>query len=758
MKVQITQLIVIIFLAVVPMQELRADITSRALADSLNTYAGFPTCVPRVRVKNLRVNQGNIAVYTNKTLSCLALSEEELTNLRTKISRWVNGNNNGKVSIYSDGYELSELITECQSEHRHHGGSASLDGKTIALWPSHGMYYNSKQHIWRWQRATMWTIVEDLLSYELTHHWLIPMLENAGAYVLEPRAREGYYYQTKDSIWLWVGNQEIDPDVKVRYMGNEMGQIRRGGETSGVPQWMEGARYWLEYCGYPDSIWNPNIDNDYKDDLQCRGLWVNYLTGGSKQNPKQAGLGIPVDMCLALHTDGYSAETDSDYIGTLVIYTDQDQHGNKTFANGKSRMMINRTLADYIQTQIVDDMRQLVTPEWVRRELNNATYCESRYPVIPSALVEVFSHKNYADIQKCLDPNVQQLCCRAIYKGIGRWIQGEDFVVQPLPVYRLKCRIEGAPQEPCCQLTWAPTIDPLEPSARPTHYIVYTRKDSLDWDEGIVVEDTTYTFPMHAGIKYDIRVNAVNQGGKSLNGDIISTYLSTSSGNRPVLIVNAFDQVRGPEWFTDSTYAGIKTGSYPVPDGVSRVYMGDQFVYEKKLDWIDDDNCGWGMCYQDYAGQPIVGNTRDYPAQRGWTLAQGDTTYISYSYPEQWGEDSTLYSMTEIYFGQQRNGLYSSNIRHLIDNQINKGCDVHIIGKYLGSGMADSNEQKWAERTLNYKLRAPNATHQNRKENAPDALEPLGNKNHIIARYPDTRLVRAFSCKHGSANIIITCQ
>ena len=43
--------------------------------------------------------------------------------------------------------------------------------------------------------------------------------------------------------------------------------------------------------------------SDYKDDFMCRGDWVRWISGGSAMNPKEKGLGIPVDMSLGFHSD-----------------------------------------------------------------------------------------------------------------------------------------------------------------------------------------------------------------------------------------------------------------------------------------------------------------------------------------------------------------------------------------------------------------------------------------------------------------------
>ena len=88
------------------------------------------------------------------------------------------------------------------------------------------------------------------------------------------------------------------------------------GETSGYPRFC-GARYWLQWAGFPEEVYTPkNNTDDYKDDYMSRAHWVNALMGGSERLPDSAGLRIPVDMALAFHSDAGVRDGDG-IIGTL---------------------------------------------------------------------------------------------------------------------------------------------------------------------------------------------------------------------------------------------------------------------------------------------------------------------------------------------------------------------------------------------------------------------------------------------------------
>lgn len=65
-----------------------------------------------------------------------------------------------------------------------------LINRNIVLWNSHGWYYSHGSGRWEWQRPRLFQTVEDLLPTSFVLHYLLPMLENAGAYVFLPRERD----------------------------------------------------------------------------------------------------------------------------------------------------------------------------------------------------------------------------------------------------------------------------------------------------------------------------------------------------------------------------------------------------------------------------------------------------------------------------------------------------------------------------------------------------------------------------------------
>lgn len=637
------------------------------LGDSLTAYTGFSRVwSPPVRVKQLRVSGKRITLRTNKTLRDVRWTPENVADIKRRISMWVLGNTKGEVTILSGNTNIENLITDCARQTAKRSNSpkngqtnrADLTNRQIVIYPSHGLYFNHNRNEWIWQRATLWTTVEDLYSQEYVR-LIKRMLENAGATVLMPRA------------------------------GIE--QQERG--VSGMPQWTEGARYWLLSQGADSTLWNLYEGDEYKDDMKCRAMWVNSLES-------------PADLCLAFHTDGLDSGDDSTIVGTLAIYTAHDDDGKTTLRNGLDREKVNRNLADWIQTQVTEDLQHMV-PHWTRRQLKEANYCESRVPVVPSMILELLSHKNMADMKYGLNPKFRFAASRAVYKGILRYLNGPDASVQPLPVEQLSIGKDGL-------LKWKAPIDTLEMSARPTYYMVYTQADNGEWDVQQVT-NTQVRLENKRGVRYSYYVVAGNEGGLSLPSPIISSYISEKEENPTILVVDGFDEVYGPDWFADSTFAGIVPGSYACEDGFSCAYIGEQWNYRRADTWTNDDNCGWGSCYRDHAGQLTIGNTHDYAVLHGRALQQMGLTYVSCT--SEMARLDSSFAAVDYICGRNRMPVKADYLP-LLSEYLKQGGRLLISTDHLSA-----LDPKWTKRNLHASYYAAQATRsgkvQLRYENAP---------------------------------------
>lgn len=752
--------------------------------------------------------------------------------------------------------------------------SKGLYGRHIALWNSHGWYYENSLHRWEWQRARNFQVVEDIFPTSFVLQYLVPMLENAGANTLLPRERDfntnevivdnddpqsgyrevgqwkhggtgfavgekpyvsgdnpfemgtyrrlsandqfayaeyspnisetgeysvyvSYHYhpanvddakytvyhaggrseflvnqQMGGMTWIYLGKFKFieGADNKVivkanrlsqnKYIttdaikfGGGMGDIERNGLVSGRPRWVEGARYYLQYAGMPEMVYNIHQDTvDYNDDYKCRGEWVNYLKGapfGPTVDRETPGLNIPIDMSLAFHTDAGTTRNDT-VIGTLLIYsskggeTDWDDPDNSpelTFPGGQSRY-VSRDLADLIQTQIDDDIKAKYDPAWNRRDMWDAAYSEAWRPNVPSVLLELLSHHNFLDMKFGNDPEFRFDASRAIYKGILRYMSAQynfNYVVQPLPPSHLTAEVL---HEKVIRIKWKAKQDPLEPSAQPDKYMVYTRKDEGGWDDGILIHGEQCMIPsVDNGVIYSFKVKALNEGGESFPSEIVSVCNMPNS--KKVLIVNGFDRISGPERIETEKYLGfMDSWGKSVADVYDLAYTGSQYDFDAYSKWLDDDSPGNGASYADKESDIIIGNTKDYPALHGKAIRAAGYSFDSASDEAISNAliDIENYKIMDIIYGEQkatpwpkefkepRFRVFPKKIMSAVKNFTSKGGNVFVSGAYIATDLLDDTSKvNFASKVLKYRWMTDHAVNEGKVHSVNDAL--FGNNN-----------------------------
>ncbi len=882
------------------------------------------------------------------------------------------------VTINSTGKEISELIPNfyrdksvktdvsrlavpksrtaqiVRNQSRNVQFPNGLDNRNIAMWQSHGWYYENTLDRWEWQRARDFLTAEDIWTFSFVVPYLTPMLENAGATIWLPRERDlgkkevivdaekssqgseyreaGSNWQTSQQAgfalkypflmdgenpfqfghakttvakasadatanyipdipetgnysvyvsyspddknvtdaqytvshlggktlfkvnqsigggtWIYLGNFKFEKGKNpssgkvelsnfssepgkivsadaVRF-GGGMGNIVRGKEeqlkklfalrekdgwnidstqwvpfASQRPRYQEGARYFLQYSGFPDSLVyslnrtkvdysNRGTDaalyanresgkEDYKDDYMSRGEWVNYLMGapnGPTKSPNAKGMGVPMDMSLAFHTDAGTTK-DSSIIGTLVIY--ETTFEKEVFPNGQSKWA-SRDLADIVQTQVVNDLRVLHKADWTRRGMWNKKYFEASRPKVPALLSELLSHQNFADMYLAQDPRFKFDVCRAYYKGILKFLSyqnGYKYVVQPLPVNNFAMKLEGGK----LILTWKPVNDPLEPTAKPTGYRVYKRIGDGGFDEGVAVKDSTISLSdLTPGTIYSFKITATNDGGESFPSEILACSLPGNS-TKPALIVNGFDRICAPAAFDNGKEAGfLMSEDEGVPYINDMSYIGEQYDFNRKSPELDDDACGFGSSHADQETCVVPGNSFDYPYVHGKALLSNGLGFISIS--DEAFEDQVIdpksFSVFDFIFGEEKTTkrligipgrdytIFTPKMRDAIFKIAQSGGSKIIIsGAYIGTDLAlcgDTLSKKFAAEVLHYSPRTNHASKSGLiytvnslkmnsseqypyinawhpsiyKVESPDAIEPAGKGSTFLFRY-----------------------
>lgn len=859
----------------------------------------------KLSVTRVRTNGKTLNLYFSSDLSFYPWREKDVDWFKaTLLQEWDSVASGYQLgSIYTNRYELSQLVVPeidntgepsrdyprriddprtdniplvTRLESRHY--PLGLQGRHIALWQSHGRYFNEDQGIWIWQRATLHRTVEDMFTQSFVLPYLIPMLENAGAYTMTPRERdlqvreiitdndpafsgprdglirrEGSYsesgawesipegfadfkrqytfedlpfsagtartaqcsaqasatatwtptieergryavyvsYKTLENsseaaqykvyhmggvshfsvnqkrgggTWIYLGTFEFDKGTEGRVtlsnmgaegecvcadavkIGGGMGKLERGGSTSGVASSMEGAHYWMQWAGASEDI-TRNWETDYTNDFAARGLWTTMMK--EQKN-------IPFDLSFAFHSDAGVTQKDST-VGTLAIYTLRND-GEREFEDGRDRI-ISRLYTDYVQTQVVDDIRSDFNPLWNRRGLWDKSYSESRTTGVPGMILELLSHQNFEDMKYGLDPAFRFTVSRAVYKGILKTLSefyGCSYQVQPLPVHAFSSIIEGSQ----IKLSWEPTDDPKEPTATSDGYIVYTKIDDGSFDQGIEVRNNHFELDYTPGHIYSFKVEAYNDGGKSFPSEILSVGVPQGAdASKAVLIVNNFNRVGPPAWIDGDQYAGFESREDSGVPYLSEIaYIGDNYEFRRDRQYIDDHYPGFGASYDNHAGEIIAGNSFDYPATHGKALfALGRAFYSSSS--EAFCNMEVEAEVLDLICGKQGRSqnmgardyaVFPDQMRSSLDRFARAGGNIIISGANIASDCTEA-EAAFASSLFGYKLANSYGTSSGRigdmdfaqKPNSmvycaehPDGLNPASKSASIWLRYP----------------------
>lgn len=504
--------------------------------------------------------------------------------------------------------------------------------------------------------------------------------------------------------------------------GGGVGQTERGqAGTSGLPRFLEGARYQAQWCGLPDSLFNQDRGlNDYNDDIRSRSYLLNYLAGGSVYLPDKPGRGVPFELELAVHSDAGIRHDNSIY-GTLGICTTIDGYGSRIYPSGLSR----EASSDFVATMmnnVTSDISKTFNLSWTRRELWDRNYGETRTPDVPSAILEILSHQNFSDMKYGHDPLFKFTLSRAIYKSILQFVSFEhgikQYQVQPLPVRHFSATITP---EGKARLSWRATADTLCEQAKPTAYVVYTKIGQEDFDNGQVIEDaTSVELPISEGLQYSFKVTAINQGGESFPSEILSLRRS-AAGSKRVLIVNGFERVSGPAWVERNDSLGFDLREdIGVPYQYTTAFAGAQKIFAREAAGLEETHA-LGFSGKELVGKKIIGNTFDYPVLHGAAIAAaGNYSFASASREAliDGTVDAADYDIVDYICGLERDApqnLHSykslpTSVRNRLSAYLRSGGKLFLSGSYIGSDLKTESEKTFARQYLKYEYAGNAAT------------------------------------------------
>lgn len=773
----------------------------------------------------------------------------------------------------------------------------ALSGRNIALWQSHGRYYDVAEDRWKWQRCRLFGTVEDVYTRSYVVPFLVPMLENAGAYVMLPRERDsnttelvidadgkyavdgynehngknkwkqvpgvGFGYEEEilfngenpftmgharevkavrpkdtdrrsEATWsaavpetgeyaVYVSYPRLDnavPDVRYTVhtaagprefvvnqrmgagtwmylgtfpfaasdrsqtlvamsnvsdfdgsvgadavrIGGGMGNVARylpgqeeSAQLSGMPRWAEASRYYLQWAGMPDSVY-ANQENDYRDDIFCRPQWVNYM---------MKELNVPVDLVMAFHSDAGTTETDEETVGTLGIYYTYKKRGK--YADGRSRLIAG-DLCDAIVTSVVSDIREIYNQDWTRRKMRDASYIEARIPEVPTMLLELLSHQNFADMKYGLNPQFKFDVSRAVYKGILRYLADKKlapYIVQPLPPCGLSLVRNSDTRY---SLSWQPAVDPLESTAIPESYII-ERRVGTDLSAPFIPSDTvsypSLSVDIPDGEVHSYRIVALNSGGRSFPSEV----LAAGSPRNPlgfVTVVNGFTRVDAPDSFSVGSMAGFGLSDPGVPMGTDLSYTGAQFDFDRLAEWVHDDQPGFGASRANMETHLVYGNSFDFVLTHGVAAMEAGYGFDSRSV-KAFVESYDTPACVDLMLGLQRGDFktFPTELQQRLDGLATHGVPLFVSGSYVATdSRATSTDYEFLRRVLGIEWRTDRATvvgevkEINSRYNryfddgsfrfptaigsrpyavtAPDAIFPSSNLGATIMRYAET--------------------
>ncbi|KDR53750.1 golvesin C-terminal-like domain-containing protein [Hoylesella loescheii] len=482
--------------------------------------------------------------------------------------------------------------------------------------------------------------------------------------------------------------------------GGGMGNIRRGESVSGMPRALEGARYAAQWYGAPQEVYSSKEGrDDYGDDVNARALISNWWAGGSAFLPTKSGLGIPIELCLGIHSDAGADRRSKNIVGSLAICTSYFNDGR--LATGVTRNL-SVSFAESMLETIHHDLNRKFG-RWEVRELIDKNYSETRMPEIPSAILETLSHQNFPDMRLGHDPNFKFALARAVYKSILRFMcnqHGTTATVTPLaPSYfHINYLYNGQ-----IKLGWRETNDELEPTAKPTGYILYTAVDSAGFDNGQLVKQNEIELSLHPHSTYRFKVAAVNEGGESFTTETLSAYYQPEATST-ILVLDGFDRLSSPAVIETQQLQGFDLNEdLGVSLGTQAAWIGYQQNFNKWAAGVD----GWqGLGYSDSSmqGQLVAGNNQntvqthveDIAATRKYNVVSTSMKAV-----EKGLCNLSRYQCIDIALGLQRNDGHSLvNYKtftplgqKLIREYARNNGRLIVSGAYVGTDMRDSLDQ-----------------------------------------------------------------
>lgn len=162
-----------------------------------------------VKAKSLELKGDTVVVNVSENFRDIPFTPESIATFKSDVKTALGEDyKKSKVALLIAGDEVEKYFVDFDKKYaRKHAPfivdqdanrrfKKGLDGNIIATWQSHGWYFEDRLNRWEWQRARMFQTVEDMYTQSYVTPFLIPMLENAGAYVWDARERDTHNFSS----------------------------------------------------------------------------------------------------------------------------------------------------------------------------------------------------------------------------------------------------------------------------------------------------------------------------------------------------------------------------------------------------------------------------------------------------------------------------------------------------------------------------------------------------------------------------------
>lgn len=268
-------------------QDFLPDVKSR-VSTVVASYLPANMGIGQLKVNSLRLDDGDVVVDLSENFGDVPFTTQTIAQLKQDICQALGGSYRPKdIKLQIAGADIdnyfSEFSTDYKRSHSHFISEIDpnrhykrgLDGNIVAVWPSHGWYFEPLLNRWEWQRARMFQTVEDMYTHSYMIPFIIPMLENAGAYVWDARERDTHNFGA--------------------VVDNDGGQAQTGyAEHNGKQKWQAGKDAGFAYA-------RPTLRN-----------FENFFTEGTYRQVKSVKEAKQVSTC--------SWSVDMPEAGTFALY------------------------------------------------------------------------------------------------------------------------------------------------------------------------------------------------------------------------------------------------------------------------------------------------------------------------------------------------------------------------------------------------------------------------------------------------------